>query len=164
MYNNDMEKKDLKFIKCQKLCTKYNQLPFSESEKKDKLIHKIIKEIKGKMTLQTPFYCDYGFNITIGNDFFANAELTLHDKGEIIFGDNVVVGQKCTFIAEKDKPIHICDDVWFGTNVCVMPNVTIGIGAIISANSVVTHDIPEGAVASGNPCEPAFSFEKLDVD
>jgi len=84
----------------------------------------------------------------------------------VTFGDNVFIGPNCNFYTAihpidverrnqqvgKSKPIHVGDNVWFGGNVTVLPGVTIGNNTTIGAGSVVTHDIPDGVVAVGNPC------------
>ena len=84
------------------------------------------------------------------------------------FGDDVFIAPNCGFYAaghpldaatrnsglEFARPITVGDNVWIGGNVSVLPGVTIGSGAVIGAGSVVTHDIPAGMVAVGNPCRP----------
>ena len=116
--------------------------------------------------ITAPFYCDYGYNITLGENFYANHGLVILDCAEVTFGKNVLVGPGCCIAPaahpidaeernsglEFAKPIKIGDNVWIGANVSVMPGVSIGDNAVIGAGSVVTRDIPPDTVAFGSPC------------
>ena len=102
----------------------------------------------------------------MGENFYANVGLTILDGAPVTFGDNVFVGPYCGFHTaghpldagqrnrglEYARPITVGDNVWFGAQCCVLPGVTIGSGSVIGAGSVVTHDIPSGVLAAGNPC------------
>ena len=113
------------------------------------------------------FYCDYGFNIEIGEKFYSNHNLVILDANKVEFGDNVFIGPNCGFYTsghpldyqtrnkglEYAKPIKVGSNVWIGGNVCVMPGVTIGDNVVIGAGSVVNKDIPSNCVAVGNPCK-----------
>ncbi len=110
--------------------------------------------------------CDYGYNIEIGDNFYANHNLLILDANKVKFGDNVFIGPNCGFYTsshpldytirnkglEYANPIIVGDNVWFGGNVVVLPGVKIGDNTVIGAGSVVTKDIPSGVVAVGNPC------------
>ncbi len=98
--------------------------------------------------------------------FFANTGLVILDTAPVNIGNNVLIGPQVGIYAayhpldvatriagyEAAKPVTICDDVWIGGHVSILPGVTIGRGAVIGAGSVVTHSIPPGVVAAGNPC------------
>ena len=113
-----------------------------------------------------PFYCDYGFNISVGDHFYTNYNVTILDGAKVTFGDNVFIAPNCVFSTaghaldaeqrnrglEVAFPITVGDNVWIGTQVSVLPGVTIGSNTIIGAGSVVNRDIPDGVVAAGNPC------------
>ena len=115
--------------------------------------------------IREPFYCDYGYNIHIGEGSFVNFDCAFLDLAPIHIGRNVLIGPKVQLLTahhphepelratglEAGKPITIGDDCWLGGGVIVCPGVTIGSGAIIGAGAVVTRDIPAGAVAAGNP-------------
>ena len=115
-----------------------------------------------------PFFCDYGINISVGNNFFANFGLTILDEAPVSFGDNVFIGPGCGFytpchptdiearnaMVQWAKPITVGNNVWIGGNCTILPGVTIGDGCTIGAGSVVVSDIPAGTVAVGNPCHP----------
>lgn len=161
---------DLNIVKeinlCKKQCYKYNKINPSNQNKKSKVIKKILGETKTNIIIQSPFWCDYGYNIEVGENFYANHGLIILDAGQVKFGDNVFIGPNCGFYTashpfNKDErrqgleyanPISIGNDVWFGGNVTVLPGVTIGDNVIIGAGSVVTKDIPSNSLAYGNPC------------
>ena len=119
------------------------------------------------MQIESNFFCDYGYNISVGENFYANHNLVILDGAKVEFGDNVFVGPNCGFYTaghpidiksrnegiEYAKPIKVGNNVWFGGNVSVMPGVTIGDNVTIGAGSVVTKDIPSNCVAYGNPCK-----------
>ena len=119
-------------------------------------------------SVNQPFYCDYGINISVGNNFFANFGLTILDEAPVSFGDNVFIGPGCGFytpchptdiearnaMMQWAKPITVGNNVWIGGNCTILPGVTIGDGCTIGAGSVVVSDIPAGTVAVGNPCRP----------
>lgn len=154
-------------IKCADLCYEFNQCRPSNIKKQIEIIRNIIGEIKGKFVITAPFYCDYGINITIGNNFYTNHNCTILDGAKVIFGDNVFIGPNCVFSTaghpidsvQKSEgleiafPITVGSDVWIGANVSVLPGVSIGNNTIIGAGSVVNKNIPDGVIAAGIPCK-----------
>lgn len=121
----------------------------------------------GKSTVLSPFRCDYGDQIYIGDDCFINFNVSMIDLGKIKIGNRVLIGPgtgiftaihpidpeiRATGI-EKGVDIIIEDDVWIGGNATILPGITIGKGAIIGAGSVVTKDIPKMTIAAGNPAK-----------
>lgn len=113
------------------LCYDFNACKPSDTKKQKEILEQIFGSMKGNPVITAPFYCDYGFNIFIGENFYTNHNVTILDGAKITFGDNV----------------------WIGTNVSVLPGVTIGNNTIIGAGSVVNKDIPDGVIAAGNPCK-----------
>ena len=122
----------------------------------------------GKGTfIDTPFRCDYGKHITVGERFYANSGCTMIDVADITIGDNVMLGTHVQIITaghpvhpdvrntayEYGVPVTIGDNVWIGAGAIVLPGVTIGSNAVIGAGAVVTKDVPEGVIAAGNPCK-----------
>ena len=148
------------------LCYRYNQLAPMDFEAQRALLKDLLGKTGERFVIYPPFWCDYGYNIELGEDFFANHGLTVLDGGKVRFGDHVLVGPGCGFhtaghpldAAERNqwlafnRPITVGNNVWFGAAVQVMPGVTIGDNAVIGAGSIVTHDIPSGCLAAGNPC------------
>ncbi len=141
-----------------------NSRPY-EREKRDKLITKIFGSRKKNAYMEPPFHCDYGYNIHVGENFYANFNLTILDCNRVEIGDNVLIAPNVTIsaaghpihpemrtVAEYSAPVKIGSDVWLGAGVIVNPGVTIGEGSVIGSGSVVTKDLPPMVVAAGNPC------------
>jgi len=130
------------------------------------ILHQLLGKIKGNIVITAPFYCDYGINISVGENFYTNHNVTILDAAEVSFGDNVFIAPDCVFstaghpldAAQRNQgleialPITVGNNVWIGTHVSVLPGVTIGNNVVIGAGSVVNRDIPDGVVAAGNPC------------
>lgn len=152
--------------KCADLCWEFNDCRPSDTEKQQALLYKIIGTIKGSITVTAPFYCDYGTNISVGENFYTNHNVTILDGAKVTFGDNVFIAPDCVFSTaghpidarqrnqglEIALPITVGDNVWIGTHVSVLPGVHIGEHTHMGAGSVVNRDIPDGVVAAGNPC------------
>ena len=151
---------------CHERCYDYNQLRPSQTAERETLIRQLLGKTGKRFKIISPFLCDYGFNISIGENFFANANLIILDEAKVTFGNNVFIAPNCAFYTaghpvdvelrnagkQYSLPITVGDDVWIGGNVCVMPGVTIGSGTTIAGGSVVVDDIPSGVLAAGNPC------------
>lgn len=126
--------------------------------------------------VEFPLYFDYGFNTSVGENFYANYNLTILDVGLVRIGDNVMCGPNVLIITathplnptlrgqliESGNPITIGNCVWFGANCTVMPGVTIGNGAVIGAGCVVTKDVPDNAVVVGVPGKVVKILEPED--
>ena len=153
--------------KVKDLCFEYNNLKPSDIEGKNKLIKKIFGKTGNEITVEQNFWCDYGYNISVGENFYMNHNCTILDCAKVEFGDNVFVAPNCGFYTaghpldfetrnkglEYAKPLKIGNNVWIGGNVIVLPGVNIGDNVVIGAGSVVNKDIPENSVAVGNPCK-----------
>lgn len=156
------------------LCDRY--LPSQLDERREHL-RRILGSTGENFLIEPGFRCDYGFNIKIGENFFANYNLVILDCAPVRFGRNCFIGPQCGIYTavhpldakeratgmEYAKPVTVGDDVWFGGHVTVLPGVTIGDGAVIGAGSVVTHSIPARVVAAGNPCRVLRPIEKSPV-
>lgn len=158
---------------------KYNNLPTEAVEEKNVLLREILgKTCEGYLNIEAPFYCDYGYNIEVGTNFFANYNFIVLDVGKVKIGDNVMMGPNVA-IYTAGHPLHpesrnsgyeygidvtIGNNVWIGGNACVMPGVKIGNNAVIGAGSVVTKDIPDNMLAVGNPCKPIREITEADRD
>ena len=152
--------------RAKELCYDFNQLRPSAQEEQKNLLKKLFGKTKGEFCVIAPFWCDYGYNIEIGENFFANHNTIILDGGKVTFGDNVFIAPNCGFYTaghpidferrnqglEYAYPITVGNNVWIGAGVHVMPGVTIGNDVVIGAGSVVVKDIPDCSVAVGNPC------------
>ena len=161
-------------MKCKDLCYEFNIVKPSQTTQKEEIIKKILGKIKGTFIIMAPFWCDYGYNIEIGNNFFLNHNCTILDAGKVIFGDHVFIGPSCGFYTanhplnytrrnqglEKALPIKVGNNCWFGANVSVMPGVTIGAGCVIAAGAVVTKNMPENSLIAGVPAKVIKTIEQ----
>ena len=154
-------------LECKELCRDYNDLRPKDMEGRELMLRKILGSVKEGILIEQPFYCDYGYNISVGNNFYANFNLVILDEAPVTFGDNVFIAPNCGFYtaghpieaAERNKgleyarPISVGNNVWIGAGVSVLPGVTIGDNCVIGAGSVVARNIPDNSVAVGNPCK-----------
>lgn len=161
---------------CADLLFEFNHTRPSDIEKRKAMLIKILGEVGKGTFINSPFQCDYGYNIKVGKNFFANYNLSILDGAEVIAGDNVFIAPNVTIttaghaIDEKQRnlgleiarKIIIGNSVWIGANVAILPGVTIGNNVIIGAGSVVNKDIPSNVVAVGNPCRVLRSITKED--
>ncbi|SCJ60265.1 Putative acetyltransferase SA2342 [Anaerotruncus sp. 2789STDY5834896] len=152
--------------KCADLCHAFNCCRPSDTQTQAELLREILGSVKGEPVVTAPFYCDYGFHITVGENFYTNHNCTILDGAPVTFGDNVFVGPNCVFSTaghaldaqqrssglEIARPITVGNNVWFGANVAVLPGVCIGDDTVVGAGSVVSRDLPSGVIAVGSPC------------
>ncbi len=148
------------------LCYDFNHLRPSDTEAQQQIMRKILGKTGERFEIIAPFYCDYGYNIEVGENFFANHNLVILDGAKVKIGDNVFIGPDCGIYTaihpldfqrrneglEYAFPVTIGNNVWIGGGVKICPGITIGENSVIGAGSVVTRDIPANVVAVGNPC------------
>ena len=157
---------------------RYNNLHPEAAEEQNRLIREILGKTGEHVYIEAPFHCDYGYNIEVGENFFANYNLTVLDVAKVRIGDNAQIAPNVS-IYTAGHPIHpdsrnsgyeygievsIGDNVWIGGNAVIMPGVTIGNNAVIGAGSVVTRDIPDNVIAAGNPCRIIREITDSDRD
>jgi len=149
-----------------KLCHKYNSTPSEKVTKKSKLLTKLFKSDM-PCHIETPFSCDYGYNIEFGKHFHTNYGCVILDANKVIIGDDVMFGpgvhiytashplesDKRRSGLEFTKPVSIGNQVWIGGHSTICPGANIGSNVVIGEGSVVLEDIPDNAFAMGNPCE-----------
>jgi len=148
------------------LCFEYNNLKPSDIDNQRAIMSKLLGKTKGNFYVTAPFYCDYGYNIEVGENFYSNHNLVILDGGKVTFGDNVFIAPNCCFSTaghpldseQRNKglefayPITVGNNVWFGAGVIVLPGITIGDDVVIGAGTIVNRNIPSGVIAAGNPC------------
>lgn len=161
---------------CKNLCYEFNACKSSEMDAQREILRKIIGHIKGAVTITAPFWCDYGYNISLGENFYSNHNLIILDGAKVDFGDNVFVAPNCCFstaghpldVEQRNQgleialPIKVGNNVWIGAGVTVLPGVVIGDNTVIGAGSVVNKDIPSGVIAVGNPCRVLRTITEAD--
>ena len=163
-------------IENKKKIYEYNNLPPEQWDRKTELLKNILGKTGEYVHINAPFHCDYGYNIEVGENFFANYNLVILDVGKVRIGDNAQIAPNVS-IYTAGHPIHpdsrnsgyeygidvtIGDNVWIGGNVCIMPGVTIGDNVVIGAGSVVTKDLPDNVIAVGNPCKVVREITEAD--
>ena len=156
----------------------YNNLSPERWNERPALLKKILGKTGESINIQPPFRCDYGYNIEVGENFFANYNLIVLDVGKVRIGNNVQIAPNVA-IYTAGHPIHpdsrnsgyeygidieIGDNVWIGGNTCIMPGVKIGKNVVIGGGSVVTKDIPDNMIAVGNPCKVIREITEADRD
>ena len=143
----------------------FNTMDRSDFEALSKKIYDILGKAGSNAFVNPPFYCDYGFNIEVGDNFYANYNLTVLDVAKVTIGNNCFIAPNVNIFTaghpihplgrnklyEYGRPVTIGDNVWIGGNTTICPNVHIGSNVVIGAGSVVTKDIPDWCVAAGNP-------------
>ena len=148
------------------LCQSLNASHDSEQELRSHIIRELFGSCGDDIWIEPPFYCDYGANITFGNQVFLNFNCVILDPTSVIIGSNVLFGpavqvytaahpmsaSKRLTRLEFARPVMIGSDVWLGGGAIICPGVRIGSRSVIGAGSVVTRDVPADVFASGNPC------------
>lgn len=162
-------------IRCKDMCAEYNRLMPSQTEERKALLKKLLGKTGENLWIEQSFWCDYGYNIEVGENFYSNHNLVILDPAKVTFGDNCFIAPNCGFytaghaldVEQRNQgleialPITFGNNVWIGGSVCVMPGVTIGDNTVIGG-SVVTKDIPSGVIAAGNPCRVIRKITEAD--
>ena len=153
---------------------RYNTMPADDEDALHAMLRQILGAAGKNLHVNRPFRCDYGVNIRVGDNFFANFSLTILDEALVTFGDNVFIGPNVSIYTachstdpterntrqEWAKPVTIGNNCWIGGSVTILPGVTIGHNVTIGAGSVVVHDIPSDCIAVGNPARPIKDIPK----
>ena len=146
-------------------CETYNTLGVDRADERRQLLEDLLGRIGPGTVVRPPFHCDYGRYLSIGARTFANFGLVALDCAPISIGDDVQIGPNVALLTpthpidpdlrragwEAAQPITIGDNVWLGGGAIVLPGVTIGSDTVVGAGAVVSRDLPQGAVAVGNP-------------
>lgn len=163
-YNPQFEKE---IEKCKEKCYRYNQLSPYDRQSQREILTDLIGKMGKDVIITPPFWCDYGYNITLGDNFYSNHNMIITDGAKVTFGDNVFIAPNCCFTTaehaidpeqrragiEIAKPITIGNNVWIGAGSTVLAGVTIGDNTVIGAGSVVKKSIPANVIAVGVPCK-----------
>ena len=130
------------------LCYEFNHLRPSAVKEQEEIFKKLIGKIHGVFSVMAPFYCDYGYNIEIGDHFFANHNTVILDCAKVTFGKYVFIAPNCGFYTAG----HPIDTERRNEGLEFAHPITVGDNVWIGAGSVVNKDIPNNCVAVGNPC------------
>ncbi|MEO3944877.1 sugar O-acetyltransferase [Gorillibacterium sp. CAU 1737] len=179
LYDNNNDKQLVEErLDAKELCYDYNQLRPRMLAEREALIRELFARTGKRFLIEQPFYCDQGYNIEIGEEFFCNHNTVMLDAANITFGNHVFIAPNCGFytaghpldVEQRNEgleialPITVGNNVWIGGGVSVLPGVTIGDNTVIGAGSVVTKDIPSGVIAAGNPCRVMREITEADRD
>ncbi len=159
-----------------KLTRMYYDSDYMAGEERRSILLELLGGIGENVAIDTPFHCNYGKNIFIGDHVIINMNCTFVDDKEIRIGDHVLIASNVqiytashpvlpqerllfgkmqehgAFFRTFAQPVEIQDNVWIGGGYIILPGVTIGKNSVIGAGSVVTRSIPGNCVAFGNPC------------
>jgi maltose O-acetyltransferase len=155
-------------LRARMLLQAFNQIPEDRASERLASLRQLIALIGEGVTIQPPFYCDYGSNISLGEHVFMNFNCVILDAARVTIGSHVLFGPAVQVYAathptsaaqrrtglELGRPVEIGDDVWVGGGAIICPGVRVGARTVIGAGSVVTRDIPSDVLAAGNPCRP----------
>lgn len=155
------------------LVRSFNQTSESDEEKRQSFLKELFGTTGEHIYLESSFRCDYGYNIHVGENFYANFDCTILDGGRVTIGNNCMIApgvhiytnthpvnaaERITEI-EYTKAVTIGDNVWVGGRAVINPGVTVGNNVVIASGSVVIKDVPDNVVIGGNP---ANIIKKLD--
>lgn len=146
----------------------YNRTLATETERRQELLREVFAEVGDGCTVETPLNANWGCrHVHLGKGIYINSNVTFVDDEHIYIGDYTMISPNVVFTTSGhpvlpilrenhyvyNLPIHIGRNVWIGSNVSIMPGITIGDNTVIGAGSVVTHDLPANVVAFGVPCQ-----------
>jgi maltose O-acetyltransferase len=149
------------------LCTELNKMGKATPELRAAVLRKLLGACGANPWIESPFNCDYGYQIELGDHVFINFNCTILDCMKVKIGSRVLIGPNVQIYSathptdyklraqglESAAPITIGSDVWIGGGVILCPGVSIGERSVIGAGSVVTRSIESDVVAVGNPCK-----------
>jgi maltose O-acetyltransferase len=151
-----------------RLTRAYNRTSARESDRRAALLADLFGSVGADARVEPPVNVDYGYNIRVGDGFFANVGCVFLDGAQLSFGANCLLGPGVHVYAathpldaadraaglERADPVTVGDDVWVGGRAVLTPGVTVGDRAVVAAGSVVADDVPAGTLVGGNPAEP----------
>ena len=177
LYDNNYDEELMsEIMRASDLCFEFNQIRLTDREKQREILKQLFGKMGEDVSITLPFWCDFGYNTTVGDHFFANHNCHILDGAKVTFGNHVFVASNCVFSCaehaidagqriaglEVALPITVGDNVWIGANCVITGGVTIGENSIIGAGSVVTHDIPANVIAVGVPCRVQRPITEAD--
>lgn len=172
LYNANDPQLTSERLKARSLCRELDMLPVDAAVDTARVLATLFGRPVAA-SIVPPFFCDYGYNIELGNNVYFNCNCVILDVARVTIGSNTMFGPGVHIYTashpmaakerrtglELGKPVSVQDDVWVGGGAILCPGVTIGAGSIIGAGSVVTKNVPPGVLAAGNPCRVIRELE-----
>lgn len=167
LYNSSDSELIAAFRQNRSMLEEFNQTSFRDGKRRGYILRAMLKSSGKYLHIEPPFYCDYGVNITVGDNFYANVGCVIIDDCEVNIGNNVFLGPRvilttATSPIDKDVrntnleyglPINIGNDVFIGAGAIINPGVTIHDDVVVGSGSVVTHDLESHGIYAGNPAQ-----------
>ena len=154
------------------LTSEYNDTDPGEPDRRRDLLAELFGATGDGVAVEPPFRCDYGDNIAVGDDFFANFDCVVLDVAPVEFGDHCQLGPGVHVYTathpmdaeqrrgrESGEQVAVGEDVWIGGNAVLNPGVTVGDRAVIGSGAVVTDDVPADTFVGGNPARVIREIE-----
>ena len=165
-YERGTEELKTKAIHANKLVRELNNVDVESFKRKNEIIKQLFGSTGSNPSIEDNFHCDLGYNIHVGDEFYAGYNCVILDMGEVRIGDNCMLGPNVGIYTaghsieplDRNKsgytiPIKIGNDVWVGGNCVILAGVTIGDNSVVAAGSIVTKDVPKNTVVAGNPAK-----------
>ncbi len=154
-------------LNAKRLCRKFNALPEDLPEERRAVLAELLGSCPASTHIESSFKCDYGYNIHLGENFYANFDLIILDVCRVTIGKNCMMGPRVSIYTaghpldaetrisglEFGKPVTIGDNVWIGGNAVINPGITIGNNVVVAAGAVVTKDVADNVVVAGVPAK-----------
>lgn len=151
--------------RARELTARYNRTAAGDDGTRREVLSELFGSVGEGIAVEPPFRCDYGYNVHVGDDFYANFDCVFLDVRRIDIGRNCLIGPGTHVYTathpvdaaerseglESGEPVTIGDDVWIGGQAVLNPGVSVGDGSVIAAGAVVVEDVPAGVVVGGNP-------------
>jgi maltose O-acetyltransferase len=165
-------------LKAREIIFEFNNLAPKFIKQRKELLKRLLGKTEKMFYFEPPFRCDYGYNIEIGDHFYANFNLIILDCAKVSIGNHVFIAPNVAIYTaghpihpylrnqehEWAQPVTIGNNVWIGGNTVINPGVKIGNNTVIGSGSVVTKDIPDNVLAFGNPCKVIRQITDEDKD
>lgn len=159
--------------RARKLTRRYNRTTADDTEKQRDLLEELFGSLGEECYVEPPFRCDYGYNIHVDEDFYANFDCVILDECRVDIGRNCLIGPGAHIYTathpldaderitgqEYAKPVTISDNVWIGGQAVLNPGVTVGDNVVVASGAVVTEDVPDDVVVQGNPATVVKNLE-----
>ncbi|MGP4077504.1 maltose acetyltransferase domain-containing protein [Halobacillus sp. K22] len=156
------------------LVRSFNETREDEEDKRMSLLKELFGSTGERIYIESSFRCDYGYNIHVGENFYANFDCTILDGGPVTIGANCMMAPGVHIYTnthpvnaeeriseiEYTKPVTIGDNVWIGGRAVINPGVSVGDNSVIASGAVVIKDVPAGVVVGGNPAQVIKELEQ----